>query len=216
MTTIHNLIFDLDGTLIDSSDGVVEAVNYSLQQVGQPQQSPEAIKPFIGYPLETMYPHFTDAPLDKLLEHFRVKAVETIVVSTSPLAGVEEVLSLLQAEGFKMAIATTKIRMHIDGILAKLGWELTFSATVAGDEVSRVKPDPEALELALMRLHARADETLMIGDTINDVLAARAVPMKVVAVASPYGMKNDLVKSEADHHIKSVADLPGLLNGFRR
>jgi len=215
LKTIRNLIFDLDGTLIDSSDGVVEAVNYSLQQMGQPPQSPEAIKPFIGYPLETMYPHFTDAPLDKLLGHFRDKAVETIVVSTSPLPGVEEVLSQLRAEGFKMAIATTKIRMHLNGIMVKLGWKSTFSATVGGDEVSRVKPDPEALELALMRLHARADESLMIGDTINDVLAARAVPMEVVAVASPYGIENDLV-GESDHHIKSIAELPGLLNGFPR
>jgi len=215
LITISNLIFDLDGTLIDSSDGVVEAVNYSLQQMGQPQQSPEAIKPFIGYPLETMYPHFTDAPLDKLLGHFRDKAVETIVVSTSPLSGVEEVLSLLQAEGFKMAIATTKIRMHVDGILAKLGWESIFSVIVGGDEVTRVKPDPEALELTLKRLHARAGETLMIGDTINDVLAAKAVPMKVVAVASPYGIMKDLMGSGPDHYIKSIADLPGLLSDSR-
>ena len=55
----------------------------------------------------------------------------------------------------------------------------------------------------------------MIGDTINDVLAAKAVPMKVVAVASPYGIKNDLMASAPDHHIKSIADLPGLLNDSR-
>jgi HAD superfamily hydrolase (TIGR01509 family) len=162
-----------------------------------------------------MYPHFSDAPLDKLLGHFRDKAVETIVVSTSPLPDVEEVLSLLRAEGFRMAIATTKIRMHLDGILVKLGWESTFSATVGGDEVTKVKPAPEALELVLKRLQARADESLMIGDTINDVLAARAVPMEVVAVASPYGIESDLMAG-SDHHIKSIADLPGLLNGFLR
>lgn len=215
MSIIRNLIFDLDGTLIDSSDGIVEAVNYSLQQLGQPQQSPEEIKPFIGYPLETMYPHFTDAPLEELLGHFRHKAAETIVVSTSPLPGVEKTLSQLWARGFKMAIATTKIKIHLDGILAKLGWESIFSATVGGDEVTRVKPAPEALELALKRLNARADETLMIGDTINDVLAARAVPVKVVAVASPYGVDNDLVAA-SDHHINSITDLHGLLRDIPR
>ena len=121
-----HLIFDLDGTLIDSSDGVVEAVNYSLIQMGEPPQSPEVIKPYIGFPLEQMYPDFTDAPYEELYAHFTVKARETVVASTTALPHVEKVLARLHETDLRLAIGTTKIKRHVDGIVAKLGWKEYF------------------------------------------------------------------------------------------
>ena len=211
MTTIKNLIFDLDGTLIDSSHGVVEAVNYSLRQMGQPEQKPEVIKTFIGYPLEKMYPHFTDAPLKELYAHFRVKAAETVVASTEILPGVARTLHRLDSRGYRMAIATTKIRANVNGILEKLGWQKLFRATTAGDEVNRVKPDPSILRLTLKRLKAEPSETIVVGDTINDILAARAVPMKVVAVASPFGGQEKVIAASPDFFIESITELLDLL-----
>lgn len=211
MTTIKNLIFDLDGTLIDSSHGVVEAVNYSLRQMGQPEQKPEVIKAFIGYPLEKMYPHFTDAPLKELYAHFRVKAAETVVASTEILPGVAQTLRRLDDRGYHMAIATTKIRANVNGILEKLGWQKLFRATTAGDEVNKVKPDPSILRLTLKRLKAEPSETIVVGDTINDILAARGVPMKVVAVASPFGGQEKVIAASPDFFIESITELLDLL-----
>ncbi|NOY89065.1 MAG: HAD hydrolase-like protein, partial [FCB group bacterium] len=68
---IKYLIFDLDGTLIDSSEGVVEAVNYSLRQVDEKERPSDEIKAFIGYPLKTMYTHFTQVPFEKLYPYFQ-------------------------------------------------------------------------------------------------------------------------------------------------
>ncbi len=215
MTGIKYLIFDLDGTLIDSSRGVVEAVNYSLIQMGQPPQPAEAIRPFIGYSLDRMYPHFTDAPYDELLEHFRVRAAETIVAATEMLPGVGEMLTTLHAIGHPMAIATSKIRSNVEGILDKLNWRQLFAVSVTGDEVSHVKPDPEALHLALKRLQAPADRAIMIGDTINDVLAAKAVPMTVIAVASPFAEERQkVIAGKPDFFIESIRELPGLLDEY--
>jgi pyrophosphatase PpaX len=213
LTTIKNLIFDLDGTLIDSSQGVVEAVNYSLRQVGQPEQKPEVIKAFIGYPLEKMYPHFTNAPLQELYTHFQVKAAETIVASTEILPGVAQMLRQLDERGYRMAIATTKIRANVNGILEKLGWQELFRATTAGDEVKKSKPDPSILRLTLKRLKAEPSETIVVGDTINDILAARVVPMKVVAVASPFGGRQKVIAAHPDFFIESITELLDLLDG---
>lgn len=210
--TIKNLIFDLDGTLIDSSQGVVEAVNYSLRQMGQPEQNPEAIKAFIGYPLENMYAHFTNVPPKELYAHFRVKAAETIVASTEILPGVAQMLRQLDDRGYHMAIATTKIRANVNGILEKLGWQELFRATTAGDEVKKNKPDPSILRLTLKRLKAEPLETIVVGDTVNDILAAREVPMKVVIVASPFGGQEKVIAARPDFFIESITELLDLLD----
>ncbi|MBN1213738.1 MAG: HAD family hydrolase [candidate division Zixibacteria bacterium] len=208
---IKNLIFDLDGTLIDSSEGVVEAVNYSLRQMGQQEQKPETIKPFIGYALEVMYPEFTDAPLDELYRHFQVKAAESIVSSTVILDGVGETLAKLSENNYTMAIATTKIKKHVDKIINKFEWGPFFKAWVGGDEVAKVKPDPEIFFKVLKKMGAEPSETLVIGDTVNDILAARAVPMCSVAVLSPYGGRDKLLASKPDFVLDSMANLPELL-----
>lgn len=208
MKAIRNIIFDLDGTLIDSSAGVVDSVNYSLRQVGASEQPPEKIKPFIGFPLSHMYPEFTDAPVRTLIGHFQARAAEIMDEKTHPLGGAEEVLRRLHGDGYRLAIGTTKIRLHIDGILAKLGWTELFEATVGGDEVAKVKPDPEAFRLAAARLGAAPEETVVVGDTVNDVLAARAIPMTVIAVNSPYGGRYELVASRPDAFIERIGELP--------
>jgi 2-phosphoglycolate phosphatase len=212
---IHGLIFDLDGTLIDSSDGVVEAVNYSLTQMGQVPQSAQRIKAYIGYPLEHMYPDFTSAPVDELHRHFQVKAAETVVASTTVLPGVTETLEKLHREGIAMAIATTKIRKHVDGIIDKFGWHELFCATVGGDEVEQVKPDPAAFCLALKRMQSTPEQVLVVGDTINDILAARAVPMKVAAVASPFGGRQKVIDSGPDFYIESLSEIVDIVRQLR-
>ncbi len=209
---IGNVIFDLDGTLVDSSDGVVESVNYSLRQVGAPEQRPEAIRPYIGYSLDKMYPAFTAAPLAEVIGHFRMRAAEIMVDSTTCLPGADETLRRLHSDGYKLAIATTKIQQHLQGIIRKFGWSNIIKATVGADDVSREKPDPEAIHLALRRLDADGGSSVMVGDTVNDVLAAKAAGLTAIATASPFEHHDVVVAARPDHFIGSIRELPGLLN----
>ena len=211
MNKIQAIIFDLDGTLIDSSEGVVEAVNYSLAKMGEPTQPAERIKSYIGYPLAVMYPDFTDAALSELYEHFQAKASETVVSSTVALPGADETLYTMHDLGYRLAIASTKIRSHIDGVVEKFGWSGLLDACSGGDEVQHVKPAPDIFHLTLDRLGVTASDAIVVGDTINDVLAAQAVQIPVVAVRSPYGRDDKLRDSNPDHLLESVAELPELL-----
>lgn len=208
---IKNLIFDLDGTLIDSSEGVVEAVNHSLRQVGETERPAKEIKAFIGYPLKMMYTHFTQVPFEKLYPYFQEKANHTVISAAKMLPGVENALSKFKRDGYKMAIASTKVRQHIEAIVGKFNWDKIFAIYSGGDEVAKVKPDPAILKLTLKRLNAEVSETLVIGDTINDVLAAKAVPLKVVAVKSPYCDREELLTKQANFIIDSINDLYDLL-----
>ena len=211
MKAIDSLVFDLDGTLIDSSEGVVDAVNYSLRRMNIAEQPPERIKRYIGFPLRQMYPDFTSAPFDQLYRHFQKRAAETVVSSSVPLDGVAEVLDILHSQGFRMAIASTKVHGHVEGIVAKLGWSNIFTAIVGGDDVAAVKPAPDAFRAALQKLDAVPDQALVVGDTINDIQAARAVPMRIIAVESPYREPSELESAKPDYLIKSLTGLPALL-----
>jgi 2-phosphoglycolate phosphatase len=205
------LIFDLDGTLIDSSEGVVEAVNYSLRRTGHAERSHSEISRYIGYPLKQMYGDFGVGPFPELYRHFQERAAESVVSSSRLLEGADETVARLHGEGWRLAIATTKVRRHVEAIVGKFGWSGTFDVLVGGDDVSKVKPDPEAFRLAMKQLGADPALTVVVGDTVNDVLAAKAVPVTVVAVCSPYGGETELRASNPDYMIDHIADLTLLL-----
>jgi phosphoglycolate phosphatase len=184
---MKNIVFDLDGTLIDSSEGVIEATNYALVSLKQSPRSASEIKRFIGHPLETMFASFCDAPVEPLKARFQERARLTVVASAHAMPGTDEVLPLLVQAGFRLAIATTKYAVHTTGTIKKLGWESYFAALASGDEVEQVKPAPDLVFLALQRLGAVPGESVMVGDTINDILAARAAGIRVISVKSPFG-----------------------------
>ena len=216
MNNLKNIIFDLDGTLIDSSDGVVEAVNYSLEQLGEPTQPPEKIKPFIGFSLSKMYPHFSDKPVKELYHHFQVKAADTVVSSTVILPDVEEVIVKLFNSGYNLAIASTKIRPHIEGIIEKFNWHNYFPVFSGGNEVEQVKPAPDIFNLTMERMKAEPDSTVVVGDTINDIIAAQAIGLKVIGVKSPYDDGKDIQRLEPDYYIGKIKNLMEVLSNGKR
>ena len=211
MTKPRFLIFDLDGTLIDSSAGVVEAVNYSLKMTGHSIRPADHICRYIGYPLKQMYADFGVEPFDQLYRHFQDRAATSVIEASQALVGADSTVRHLHNSGYRMAIATTKVRRHVDQIVDKLGWRECFEALVGGDEVPAPKPDPAAFLMAVSRLGARIEDAIVIGDTINDILAARQVSIASIAVKSPYGGNDTLMASAPDYVIDTIAELPLLL-----
>ncbi len=200
---VRHIIFDLDGTLIDSSQGIVEAVNYSLRCMGEKERPSNEITPYIGYPLKQMYTDFTDASYPELYCHFQKHATTSVVDATVALNGVDAALRELHAKGYQLGIATNKIAFHISAIVDKLGWRELFAASVGGDEVTHQKPHPEMIHLTMNRMNASSDSTLMVGDTDNDIQAARKAGIRSVTVPSPYAH----ARPEADFHIDHLSDL---------
>jgi HAD superfamily hydrolase (TIGR01509 family) len=184
--------------------------------MGQSERSPQEIKRYIGFPLQQMFREFTSAPVDQLYRHFQVRAADTVVQSARVLEGVDDVLAELSERGYRMSIVTTKTRSHLDGIVTKLGWEPYFAQNISGSDVATPKPNPEAFALALERLGCAADSALVIGDTINDVLAARAIPMKVASVRSPYGGHDKVAALKPDYELNHLRDLLPLLSNHEK
>ena len=203
---IDNIIFDLDGTLIDSSPGVIESTNYALQSLGEAPRRPDEITPFIGYPLEKMFASFCRAPMEKLKAAFQEKAREVMVASVRPLPGAGETLACLHRGGYRLAVATTKYTVHSTGIVDKCGWGKYLTALASGDEVARVKPAPDILTAALAKLNAGPERSVMVGDTVNDIIPAQALGMRVIAVKSPFG-SDDLQAHNPDLYLERLVEL---------
>jgi HAD superfamily hydrolase (TIGR01509 family) len=189
---------------------MVDATNYALTSCGFAREEPKRIKTFIGYPLDIMFPELCNGDLIELKACFHRRAGEIMVDRTEPLPGAQEVLTALKDSGFRLAVATTKFRENSGGIFAKLGWENVFDVMAFGDDVTRVKPAPDIIELVLDRLGAKKEETLMVGDTRNDIEAARAAGVRCVAVNSPFN-NEDLQEYRPLAVLPSLVDLLPLL-----
>ncbi len=202
--SIRSIIFDLDGVLIDSSAGIVDSTNYVLRNVDCTEREASEIKPYIGCPLPLMFSDFApEVDYERIRPLFKERAREVIVQTSELLPLALEALQRLQAAGFEMAIGSTKIRAHIVGVIDKFNLGDIFKAVVGGDE-AQPKPAPDIFQLALERLGSTKETTVVIGDTINDVLAAEAAGIPVVVVASEFG---DPKRLEAHPSLSRVDDL---------
>jgi HAD superfamily hydrolase (TIGR01509 family) len=209
-SNIENVIFDLDGTLIDSSEGVVEATNYALACIGESPRTPHEIRRFIGHPLEEMFRAFSEKSYSLFWKRFQERAQTAIVNSAGPLDGADRVLRRLHHRGYKMAVGTTKMRIHIELILKKLGWQDLIEVSLGADDVTRVKPDPEVFVKALQLLGGSPSDTVVVGDTSNDIYAAKAASLVTIAVRSPFGQDNELEKSRPDiivDHLEQILNV---------
>ena len=102
-----------------------------------------------------------------------------------------------------------KKEIHTNGIVSRFNWNEYFAVLASGDEVERVKPAPDLIRLALERLGAGIDDTVMIGDTMNDILAARTAGIKTIAIKSPFG-KDDLEKHNPELILDDISKLPAV------
>ena len=213
LKAINYLIFDLDGTLIDSSAGVVEATNYGLESIGENKRTPDEIKKFIGYPLDEMFHTFSKGSYDKFWENFQKKGLEVIAAYSRPLDGADDVLRELHQRGYIMGIATTKIRVHINRILDRFRWRNLFDGFIGADDVTSVKPHPEALLKLQRKIGGNHNNTLVIGDTENDVYAAHAADIPVIGLISSFGDNERLQQSQPDIILDNLGQLSDLLPG---
>ena len=180
------VVFDYDFTLGDSSYGIVICCNYALGKLGFTEKTGEEIRQTIGLPLKEVFRALTGSDDGDAAEHFdalfREQADKVITDSAVMYEDALPTLSELQRRGFKTAIVTTKFHYRIDEILRKFNAESLIGVVVGGDDVICEKPDPEGLIKALGLLGTSSGETLYVGDSYVDALAAQSAGIDFAAV----------------------------------
>jgi phosphoglycolate phosphatase len=179
------LVFDWDGTLMDSAGIIVESLQAACRDAGLPVPSDERARYVIGLGLEDAMAHILPgvdpSHYPQVRERYRVRFLE-LDGGTSLFTGAAETIADLHRSGFLLAVATGKSRRGLDRSLAATGLARHFHATRCADE-GHVKPHPGMLLELMRELGAIPDRTLMIGDTTHDMAMAQAAGVARVGVA---------------------------------
>ena len=218
MHGFRTLVFDLDGTLVDSVGSITTALNQLLAEEGLPALEPEPVKNMVGdgalklleRGFEAAGRTVQPADLPALFERY-VPMLEAAPPWPSDLySGVVETLDRLSAEGCRLGVCTNKPYGPAIEALKAIGLDRVIGAVVGGDTLPQRKPQAEPLLAVVQALGGAVEDAAMIGDNANDVGAARAAGVPVIAVSYGYP-RMPPEQLGADLLIDHFADLPGAL-----
>lgn len=188
------VLFDLDGTVVDSGSIILASMRHATREVLGEEYADEELMQAVGGPgLEAQMAVFAPDQVDELVRVYRAHN-EPLHDELEVCAGMESVLVRLHEEGRRLGVVTAKRRSTVELAFARVPLAHLFETIVGGDETERHKPDPEPLLLAAKRMGANPAETVYVGDSPFDVMAAKAAGMHAIAVT--WGRIHDRVRLE--------------------
>jgi phosphoglycolate phosphatase len=196
--TISCVMFDFDGTLVDTAPELADAVNDLMRRLGRPAFSEAQVRSWVGHGARELLGKALTAAgvgataVEANWPQFMKDYLERCGTRSTPYPGVVAMLERLREAGLQLALLTNKESAFAHRVLVKHGLSDYFDAIVAGDTLPVKKPHPDTVRHALEALGASAEDTLYIGDSITDVRTARAAGVEVWIVK--HGYANELME----------------------
>ena len=208
---MKNYFFDLDGTLTDSAEGIINSVIYALSTYGIEEPDRESLKSFVGPPLGDSFMKrygFSAEEVAEAIKRFRVRFSTIGIFENAPYDGIAEVLAMLKARGERVILATSKPEVFAVQILEHFDLAKYFDHICGVDLEENSRPEKEdVLRYALDTSRADPKESYMIGDRRYDMEAGRKLGLTTVGVLYGYGSREELVSAGADLVCETVKDL---------
>jgi phosphoglycolate phosphatase len=212
------LVFDWDGTLMDSEARIVSCVRRAAKDLGLNMPADESIRDIIGLGLTeavlSLFPDSDEAQVERVIDRYRYYFLHADETPSELFPGAAEVLQGLAREGYLLAVATGKGRQGLDKVLLKTGLGPLFHATRCADETFS-KPHPEMLLQILDELGVNAADSLMIGDTEYDLQMARNAGAHRLAVSYGVHSVERLMKHAPLGCLDAISELPEWLGACR-
>ena len=189
------ILFDLDGTLIDSTEAILESFKKSFQYFKMQVPKEEAILVQIGHPLFDMFVNLgiERNEAQKFVDIYKSNYSQIHTLKTKLLPGAKEAIELAYGSGAKLGIVTTKTGKYSIELMEYFGLMHYFSVLIGSEDVKKHKPDPEPIEMALNIMNvAKSDNIYMVGDTCMDMLAAMNAGIIGIGVEFKYAPLEEL------------------------
>jgi pyrophosphatase PpaX len=213
MPKINTVLFDLDGTLIDSVRLILDSYHHALATHGLPPRSDEEWLEGVGTPLTAQFSALraTASMLDALIATYREYNLEHHDRMVSVYPGVVDVVKALKENGIATGLVTSKNRSGAVRGLTLARLEALMDVLVCADEVDNPKPHPEPVQKAVRLLGADPAATVYVGDSIHDMLSGRAAGVRTAAVLwGPFG-RSHLEGARPDYWLEAPEDLLALV-----
>lgn len=212
MTSIKNIIFDFDGTLVDTAPIIIHTMQETIHQMGLPPKTEKECRATIGLRLEeipsVLWRELQGIGSEYVKNYRKIfdKVKHTLNVSCFP--GVAETLHLLHNCGIRMAIASSRSHKSLEEYVNQFGLTDCFDMLVGGDDVAKGKPAPDPILKIIDRLEWKPKETLTVGDAAVDIQMGKAAGTTTCAVTYGNGTPTEL---ESSHPVYTISNFPGLI-----
>lgn len=214
-------LFDLDGTLTDSKEGIIRSVQYALKGFGIDEPDLTKLSVFLGPPLKKSFMEFyglSKEDAEKAVGLYRERFAPTGIFENSVYPGIPEMLDQLKAKGMYLAVASSKPECYVRQILEHFDIEKYFDVIVGSEMDGRRSQKEEVVEEALKQLNVltisveeRKSSCVMIGDRKFDIQGAKAHSLTGVGVRFGYAAQGELEEEGADYIAETVEELTGYL-----
>lgn len=208
---VEAVLFDIDGTLIDTVDLIVQALAYTYQKHLGVQLPRDELRRLIGLPLAVQI-RYLDDRISKPADHSAMEADEIAYYEANKHLEkvIPEAVQAVRAaalKGLKTALVTSKNRVELEHTMPRLGLEGIVRAVISADDSDRPKPAPDPVLKALEILKVDAEYAIFIGDTVYDLTCGRAAGVQIAAVAWGAHLPEDLHAMQPDYYFETPAEL---------
>ena len=210
-TNLKTALFDLDGTLINTNELIINSFLHTLGKFYPNQYQREDVLPFMGPSLQETFSSIDPSKVDEMIREYRTYNLAQHDLLVTEFEGVFETIKTLYESGFKLGIVTTKLHDVVEKGLKLSRLDRFFEVVVALDHVTKAKPDPEPVLKALDLLDSHPAEAIMVGDNYHDILAGKNAGTKTAGVAWSAKGREYLAQFEPDYMLDNMADLLPIL-----
>lgn len=210
------VLFDLDGTLVNSLNDLCDSANYMLDKLGFPRRSLDEVRCFVGNGIDMLVRRAVgnnEFDFDKAMKYYREYYNKNLCNKTRPYEGIERAVAVLRENGFKLGVVTNKAQWAAEKIV-KYYFNDSFDA-IAGADLSKrkKKPHSDAVDLALEIIGAERKSAVFVGDSEVDIATAENIGMDFIGVA--WGFRNEEIFAHVKHFVRTSEQLVSLCCNFK-
>ena len=216
---LANIFFDLDGTLTDSKEGIIKCIDYALEKLGYPVPKGFNINDCLGPPLRVSFRRLLNSNDEVLIERavatYRERFSTIGLFENKVYPGIPELLSALHEKSLKLYVVTTKPKVFAGRIMEHFQLAHRFDAIYGTELNGRFDNKADLIEFILQNRKLRAEETVMIGDKREDIVAGKANRTKTIGVTYGYGSLQEITEAAPDGICGSPSEIQKLIMGMR-